>query len=154
MTTADVGIVLQRAWKALPKCLMKPRIISDNGPQYLSTEFRSYLRDQEVAHSRIRGRPPQSNGKMERFHKTLKSECVRTQALGGLGEARRVIGAYVHAYNHERLHSSLNYLTPSDYLKGEEHIKQRLEERKNALEKARKDRRQKQTQLRQASLSA
>ena len=47
MTTADVELV-QRALETLPKGLAKPRIISDNGPQYLSTEFRSYLRDQTV----------------------------------------------------------------------------------------------------------
>ncbi|MHB8421659.1 MAG: IS3 family transposase [Leptospirales bacterium] len=154
MTTADVEIVIQRALETLPKGVDKPRIISDNGPQYLSTEFRSYLRDQEVVHSRIRVGHPQSNGKMERFHKTLKSECVRTQALGGFEEAQRVIGSYVHKYNHERLHSALNYLTPSDYLKGEDHIKYRLEVRKTTLGQAREVPRQKQTQLRQAARSA
>ena len=154
MTTADVEIVIQKALETLPKGASKPRIISDNGPQYLSIEFRTYLRDQEVVHSRIRVGHPQSNGKLERFHKTIKSECVRTQALGGFEEAKRVIGAYVHEYNHERLHSALNYLTPSDYLKGEEHINQRLEARKNTLEKARLERRQKQNQLRQAARSA
>ena len=84
MTTADMELVLQRALETLPKGMAKPRIISDNGPQYLSTEFRSYLRDQEVVHSRIRMGHPQSNGKIEHFHKTLKSECVRTQAPGGI----------------------------------------------------------------------
>ena len=154
MTTADVELVIQRALETLPKGLAKPRIISDNGPQYLSTEFRAYLRDQEVVHSRIRVGHPQSNGKIERFHKTLKSECVRTQALGGFEEAKTILAAYVHEYNHERLHSALNYLTPADYLKGEETIKQRLERRKNALEKARNDRRQRQTLLRQETRSA
>ena len=154
MTTADVELFIQRALETLPKGMAKPRIISDNGPQYLSTEFRSYLRDQEVVHSRIRVGHPQSNGKIERFHKTLKSECVRTQALGGFEEAKKIIKAYVHEYNHERLHSALNYLTPADYLKGEETIKQRLEIRKNALEKARKDRRQRQALLRQETRSA
>jgi transposase InsO family protein len=99
MTTADVGIVIQRAWEALPKGLMKPRIISDNGLHYLSTEFRSYLRDQEVAHSRIRGRPPQSNGKMERIHKRLRSECTRQAALPQLEEARSLISGDIEEYN-------------------------------------------------------
>ena len=117
-------------------------------------QFRSYLRDKEVVHSRIRVGHPQSNGKIERFHKTLKSKCVRTQALGGFEEAKKIIEAYVHEYNHERLHSALNYLTPADSLKGEETIKQRLEIRKNALEKARKDRRQRQALLRQETRSA
>ncbi len=107
-----------------------------------------------MVHSRIRVGHPQSNGKMERFHKTLKSECVRTHALSGLEEAQRVIEAYVHEYNHERLHSALNYLTPSDYLEGEDHIYHRLEERKAILEQGRQDRRKKQNQIRQATRSA
>jgi transposase InsO family protein len=93
MTTADVELVIQRAWETLPKGMANPRIISDNGPQYLSTEFRSYLRDQEVVHSRIRVGHPQSNGKIERFHQTLKAECVRTHALGGFEEAKTIIEA-------------------------------------------------------------
>ncbi len=55
MTTDDVELVIQRALESLPKGVPKPRLISDNGPQDISTEFRSYLRDQEVVHSRIRG---------------------------------------------------------------------------------------------------
>lgn len=124
MTTADVAIVIQRALETLPKGMAKPRIISDNGPQYLSTEFHSYLLDQEVVHSRIHEGHPQSNGKIERFHKTLKSECVRTQALGGFEEGKTIIASYVHEYNNER---ALDYLTPANYLKGEDTIKQRLE---------------------------
>jgi transposase InsO family protein len=154
MTSADVELVIQRALETLPKGLAKPRIISDNGPQYLSTEFRSALRDQEVVHSRIRVGHPKSNGKIERFPKTLKSECVRTQALGGFEEAKTILATYVHEYNYERLHWALNDLTPADTLKGKETIKQRLERRKNALEKARKDRRQRQARLRQESRSA
>ena len=69
-------------------------------------------------------------------------EIRSSKALGGFEEGKKIIEAYVHEYNHERLHSALNYLTPADYLKGEDNIKQRLERRKDALEKARKDRRQ------------
>ncbi|MHB8423330.1 MAG: integrase core domain-containing protein [Leptospirales bacterium] len=62
--------------------------------------------------------------------------------------------AYLHEYNHERLHSALDYLTPSDYLKEEDHIKHRLEVRKTILDQAREDRPQKQIQLCQAARSA
>ncbi len=154
LTTADVALVIQRALETLPRGLAKPRIISDNGPQDLSTEVRSTLRDQEGIHSRIRVGHPKSHGKIERFPKTLKSECVRTQALGGFEEAKTIIEATVHEYNHERLHSALNYLTPADYLKGEDNIKRRPERRKDAPEKARKDRRQRQALLRQETRSA
>ncbi|AIA30883.1 integrase [Leptospirillum ferriphilum YSK] len=129
MTTAD-ELILQRALETLPKSLAKPFIISDNGPQYLSIGFCSCLREQEVVPARIRLGHPQSNGNFKRFHKTLKSKCVRPQALEGYEEARKIIKAYVYDYNHEQLHSALNYLTLADYLKGEENIKQRLEIRK------------------------
>ena len=57
---------------------------------------------------------PQSHGKIEQFHKSLKSECIRVSPLGNLAEAREIIKSYMREYNHERLHASL-YLTPSDY---------------------------------------
>lgn len=153
MTTADVWLVIQRAPKTLPPGMAKPRIISDNGPQYLSTEFRSDLRDQEVVHSRIRVGHPPSNGKIERFHQTLKSECVRTQPLGGLLEAETIIEASVYAYNYEPLHWALYDLTPSDNLEGEAHINHRLEVGKAILEQARQVRRQKQNPIRQETRS-
>jgi len=154
MTTDDVELVIQRALESLPKGVSKPRLISDNGPQYISTEFRSYLRDQEVVHSRIRVGHPQSNGKIERFHKSLKSECIRVSPLGDLDEAWEIIKSYVQAYNHERLHASLNDLTPSDYLKGLEHVTKRLEDRKAALETARKIRREKRRDIREQNRSS
>ena len=146
--------VIQRALETLSKGLAKPHITSDSRPQSLSTEFRSCLRGREMVPSRIRVGHPQSNGKIERFRKTLQSECVRTQAPGDLEEAKTIIRAYVHEYNHEQLPSALHALTPADDLKGEKTIKQRLEIRKNALEKAGKDRRKKQALLRQEPRSA
>ena len=80
---------------------------------------------------------------MERFHKSLKSECIRVSTLGNLEEAREIIKSYVREYNHERLHASLNYLMPSDYLKGLEHVAKRIDDRKMALENARTIRREK-----------
>ena len=153
MTTDDVELVIQRALESLPKGVPKPRLISDNGPPSISMEFRSYLRDQEVVHSRIRVGHPQSNGKTFRFHKSLKSEGIRVSPLGDLEEAREIIKSYVQAYNHERLHASLNYLTPSDYLKGSEHVTKRLEDRKAALGNARKIRREKRLDIREQNRS-
>ena len=154
MTTDDVELVIQRALESLPKGVPKPRLISDNGPQDISTDFRSYLRDQEVVHSRIRGGHPQSHGKIKRFHKSLKSESIRVSPLGDLEEAREIIKGYVQAYNHECLHESLNYLTPLDYLKGSEHVTKRLEDRKTALENARTIRREKRRDIREQNRSS
>ena len=154
MTTDDVELVIQRALESLPTGVPKPRLISDNGPQDISTDFRSYLRDQEVVHSRIRGGHPQSHGKIKRFHKSLKSESIRVSPLGDLEEAREIIKSYVQSYNHERLHASLNYLTPSDYLKGSEHVTKRLEDRKMALENARTIRREKRRDIQEQNRSS
>ena len=141
MTTTDVEIVIERALPHLPPGTPPPRLISDNGSAYVSLEFKAYLRERDISHSRTRVCHPQSNGKMERFHRSLKSECVRTTALGDLAEARRLIAAYVSQYNTERLHSALRYLTPDDYLRGPQHVQQRLEERDSALRAAAERRR-------------
>jgi transposase InsO family protein len=141
MTTTDVEIVIERALAQLPAGLPRPRLITDNGPQYLSVQFKAYLRERDVSHSRARPHHPQSNGKMERFHKSLKVECVRVTAMSDLDEARRLVGQYVEEYNAQRLHSALHYLTPADYLRGPEHVRQRLEARRVALTEAARHRR-------------
>jgi len=133
MTTTDVEIVMERALAKLPTGSPRPRLITDNGSQYISAQFKAYLRERKVSHSRSRPRHPQSNGKVERFHKSLKRECVRVTAMADLEEARRLIAKYVEQYNTRRLHCALNYLTPADYLKGNEHVQYRLKERKTAL---------------------
>jgi putative transposase len=136
METVDVELVLQRALDTLPKGAPRPRIISDNGSQYVSGQFKVFLRNTGCAHSKARVRHPQSNGKIERWHKTIKGECVRRAALGDLDEARGVLAAYVREYNETRLHSALNYLTPADYLKGSVHIAARLATRAAAFKAA------------------
>ena len=140
MTTLDVQVVIERALEKLPEEAPRPRIITDNGGQYVASEFKAYLRERDISHSRARPRHPQSNGKIERFHKSLKVECIRRKAMGSLEEARILINKYVDEYNNKRLHAALNYLTPSDYLKGERHILNRLMERKQRLNKARMER--------------
>lgn len=136
METNDVEIVIQRALDTLPPGMPRPRIISDNGSQYVSSQFKVFLRESGCAHSKARVRHPQSNGKIERWHKTIKGECVRRTALGDLDEAREVVAAYVNQYNTARLHSALNYLTPADALLGRDHIATKLAQRKEACARA------------------
>jgi putative transposase len=141
METTDVEMVIQRALETLPKDAPRPRIISDNGSQYLSTQFKNFLRETGCTHSRARVCHPQSNGKIERFHKTIKNECVRQTALGHYDEARRVIADYVHQYNTKRLHSAIHYVTPNDMLQGHDHITKKLTERQKIFDNADKKRR-------------
>jgi transposase InsO family protein len=136
METSDVELVIQRALDCLPPDSPRPRIISDNGSQYVSNQFKVFLRQVGCSHSKTRVRHPQSNGKMERWHKTAKNECVRRMAFADLDEARAVIAAWVKEYNETRLHSALNYLAPCDYLKGAAHIAKRLAERQASFTQA------------------
>lgn len=61
---------------------------------------------------------PQSNGKLERWHKSLKRECIRPKTPLDLAEAKRLVAAYVSDYNARRLHSAIDYVTPADKLAG------------------------------------
>ncbi|PKK89076.1 MAG: hypothetical protein CVV64_16140, partial [Candidatus Wallbacteria bacterium HGW-Wallbacteria-1] len=71
MTTDDVQIVIQRTLEKVG-LETKPRIITDNGGQYVAREFKDFLKFRDISHSRTRPNHPQSNGKIERFHKSLK----------------------------------------------------------------------------------
>lgn len=147
MTTTDVEIVIERALQALPRDAPRPRLITDNGSQYVSAQFTQYLRASGLSHSRTRVGHPQSNGKYERWNQTAKVECVRRMALGGrddpdaLDEAQQVMGRYVTHYNTARPHSALHYLTPADYLLGPAHVEAKLATRAAAYRAAAAQRR-------------
>ena len=116
MTEQDVEIIVQRALEAFPDA--KPRIISDNGPQFVAKDFKSFIRIKGMDHVRTSPYYPQSNGKLERWHKSLKSECIRPKTPLNIDEARRLVSAYVDDYNQRRLHSAIGYVTPADKLAG------------------------------------
>jgi transposase InsO family protein len=133
MTERDVEIIVQRAKEQHPNA--KPRIISDNGPQFIAKDFKEFIRISGMTHVRTSPYYPQSNGKLERWHKSLKTECVRPAAPANADEARQLIGAYVTHYNEVRLHSALGYVTPADKLAGLEPLI--FAERDRKLEAAR-----------------
>jgi transposase InsO family protein len=133
MTTYDVEITIQRAMEKFPD--VNPRIISDNGPQFISKEFKEFIRYCGFTHVRTSPYYPQSNGKLERFHGTIKGEEIRKRGYLSLADAREHIRRYVEYYNDVRLHSSLYYLTPEDVLFGR--TEKRLRERQDKLDKAR-----------------
>jgi len=116
MTTADVETVVQRAREQYPDAT--PRIISDNGPQFIAKDFKAFIRLAGMTHVRTSPYYPQSNGKMERWHQTLKVTTIRPKAPGSLEEARRLVAAFVAHYNHHRLHSAIGFVTPADMLAG------------------------------------
>jgi hypothetical protein len=118
MKEQDELVVLQRAKEKHPD--ENPRIISDNGPQFIAKDFKEYIRLSGMTHVRTSPYYPQSNGKLERFHGTIKSECIRPSTPQSLEEARQIVGRYVERYNNVRLHSALGYIAPADKLAGRE----------------------------------
>ena len=118
MTERDVETILQRAREKFPGAT--PRIISDNGPQFIAKDFKAFIRICGMTHVRTSPYYPQSNGKLERYHRTIKGECLRPGSPLSLDDARRLVAKYVAEYNEVRLHSAIGYVTPSDKLHGRE----------------------------------
>src|SRR5258708_3433268 len=116
MTEAEVETILQRARERFPG--ERPRIISDNGPQFIARDFKEFIRICGMTHVRTSPYYPQSNGKLERWHKSLKSECIRPGTPLSLDDARRLVARYVDQYNTVRLHSAIGYVAPKDKLEG------------------------------------
>jgi transposase InsO family protein len=116
MTEADVATILQRARELHPAA--RPRIISDNGPQFIARDFKEFIRIAGMTHVRTSPYYPQSNGKLERYHRTIKGDCIRPGTPLCLDDARRLVGRYVEHYNTVRLHSAIQYVTPADKLAG------------------------------------
>jgi putative transposase len=136
MTEGEIEIIIQRGREKFPSA--KPRIISDNGPQFIAKDFKEYIRICGMTHVRTSPFYPQSNGKIERWHKSLKSECIRPKTPLSLEDAREVVKGFVDHYNNERLHSALGYIAPKDKLEGRE--KEIFAERDRKLEAAREER--------------
>jgi transposase InsO family protein len=138
MKEADAELVLQRAREKHPQA--RPRIISDNGPQFVAKDFKEFLRQWQTTHVLTSPHYPQSNGKLERYHRTLKEQAIRPKTPLTLEDARRVVGEFVEHYNTVRLHSALGYITPQDRLEGRHQEIYATRDRK--LEAAREVRRQ------------
>jgi transposase InsO family protein len=136
MQEHDVQLTMQRALEKYPS--VKPRLITDNGSQFISKDFAEYMRQVGLQHIRTSVAYPQSNGKIERYHRTIHEECLQKKSLINLDDAKQQIFKYIEYYNKKRLHSSLNYLTPEDYLLGR--VDERLSIRENKLESAAKNR--------------
>jgi transposase InsO family protein len=137
MKEREVECILERAKELYPAA--RPRIISDNGPQFVAKDFKEFIRISGMSHVRISPYYPQSNGKIERWHKTLKGDAVRPAQPETLEQARQVVGRFVEHYNGVRLHSAVGYIAPLDFMLGK--AKQIWASRDSKLEAARERRR-------------
>ncbi len=117
MTSRDVTETLELALQASgcdqADVVQKPRLLSDNGSSYISSELADWITDNEMSH--VRGAPyhPQTQGKIERWHQTLKNRILLENYFLP-GDLEKQIEAFVDHYNHQRYHESLKNLTPAD----------------------------------------
>jgi transposase InsO family protein len=145
MQEIDIETILQRAREKYPDA--KPRIITDNGPQFISRDFKEFIRIAGMTHVKTSPYYPQSNGKIERYHRTIKGDCIRVTAMWTIDDARNAVVDYVAHYNEVRLHSAIGYVTPHTKLAGKE--KAVFADRDTKLEAAREARRLRRAAARQ-----
>jgi len=149
MKEGEVETIIQRAREKYPG--EKPRIISDNGPQFLAKEFKEFIRICGMTHVKTSPYYPQSNGKIERFFRTIKGDCIRVQTPLSLEDAQRIVADYVAYYNEVRLHSAIGYITPKAKLEGKE--KTIFAERDRKLAEARERRKVQRQAAREGALA-
>ena len=150
MEETDVQTIIQRAREKVPG--VNPRIISDNGPQFIAKDFKEFIRISGMTHVRTSPYYPQSNGKIERWHKTLKGDCIRVKTPLSLEDARRIVADWIAYYNEVRLHSAIGYVTPQAKLAGR--AEQIWQDRDAKLEAARERRREKRATQKKLPLAA
>ena len=97
MTEDDVALVIERAKEKVPG--VAPRIISDKGSQFIAKDFKGYIRLSGMTHVKTSPYYPQSNGKLERFNRTMKSECIRPKTPVALDDALKLVTDFIDYYN-------------------------------------------------------
>ena len=95
----------------------RPRLLSDNGPCYLSGELKAYLKDRQMGHTRGAPYHPMTQGKIERYHRSMKN-VVKLEHYYFPWELEKAIAEWVEHYNHERYHESLDNVTPANVYEG------------------------------------
>ncbi len=112
--------------------------VEDSGAQFVAKDFKEFIRISGMTHIRTSPYYPQSNGKIERWRKSLKAECIRPGTPLSLEDARRLVHGYVEHYSSVRLNSAIGYITPKDMLA--RHKQEIQAERDRKLESARQQR--------------
>ena len=116
-----------------------PRIVTDNGSQFTGKEFRQLVKMFELESIKTRRQHPESNGLIERFHRSVREEGICDRELKDLYHARDIIGQWIEHYNNERLHGAIQYLRPIDYYRG--NPEELLQIRREKLQRAKEHRR-------------
>jgi putative transposase len=123
------------------------RITGDNAPQFIARGFKEFIRICGMTHVKTSPYCPQSNGKIERWHRSIKSECIHPGIPLSVGDAVRLIEGYVWHYNEVWLHSAIGYVTTADKMSDRD--KEIFAERDSELKEARTRRKERRDQQRQ-----
>ena len=139
MLGGSVELFVQKVKDKYP--FAKPKLINDNGSQFISHEFKKLLHKLEIQQVFTRRNHPQTNGKIERLNGIVKQEAIRPNSPQSYQEAWDILNDYCYQYNHQRLHAGISFLRPADMFFGRG--QQVLTDRKNKIETARSNRKQK-----------
>lgn len=132
MLADTVTLTVQEALEWLPeRCSGEPKLVHDHGSQFLSAEWRLFVEAAGVTDIKTRVAHPESNGRLERLHRTHREEGLTEQDLANYYRALDGMARWSHYYNYERPHSALKYLRPVDYYRGDPAV--RLVEREQKL---------------------
>lgn len=112
-----LDLALEKTGRERARVLHRPRLLSDNGPCYVSQQLKDYLVDHGLGHTRGRPYHPMTQGKIERYHRTMKNQ-VKLDTYYFPWELEAAIERFVSWYNNERYHESLNNLKPVDVYRG------------------------------------
>ena len=147
MAASDVSATLEQAlaFAALQRATVvhRPRLLSDNGPSYVSAELATWLKARAMPHTLGKPYHPMTQGKIERWHRSLKSEILLENHYLP-GQLESAIGRFVEYYNHDRYHESLDNLTPADvyYGRGTKILKMRRKIKQRTMKERRRLHRQ------------
>ena len=144
MAASDVTETLEVALEASGldqvKVRHRPRLLSDNGPSYIAKDLAEWLDDNGMRHSRGKPYHPQTQGKIERWHLSLKSRILLENYYLP-GELEQAVATFVDHYNHQRYHESLDNLTPADvyFGRGQNILDMRKEIKRKTIEQRRRN---------------
>jgi len=123
-----LDLALSRTGINQVRIVQKPRLLSDNGPCYISQNLKDYLDHQGMQHTRSAPYHPQTQGKIERYHRSMKN-VIKLQHYYLPGELEHEIEQFVEYYNNHRYHESLNNITPADMYHGKDMLIQSKRDR-------------------------
>ena len=138
--TDTLDLALQSAGLDQAAIQTRPRLLSDNGPSYIAKDLSEWLGDQGMSHTRGAPYHPMTQGKIERWHQTLKNRILLENYYLP-GDLKHAITGFVDHYNHRRYHESLDNLTPADvyFGRGQNILKMRKEIKRKTIEQRRRN---------------